>query len=258
MSNEQPYGPQGIWILLIILAAIAFGATPVFVRHLTEAGTPPEMIAFYRYALTALVLLPFMSLRLDRLGATVLGLLAGAAIGLGWIGYVLVLGKTKIAVAGIYYMTYPLFAMLFALALTGHRPGLRGSLAVVMILVAAWIALTPGLLAAITLDMILMGLAAPVAFGFAIAVALGWLGILNPLQKIGSVALGASLALAAMVLWQSPDPKIFIAPGTDWANVLGLAALSALIPSLIYAIAAPRIGAIRTATAGALELPAMA
>lgn len=256
--KDQPYGPQAGWILLIMCAAIAFGATPIFVKRLIEIGTPPELIAFYRYVVTALVLLPFLSLRLSRVRATSLGLVAGVAMGLGWIGYVTSLSKVPVAVAGIYYLSYPLFAILFALALTTHRPGVRGALAVVMIIAAGWVAMTPGLAAVLTPEMVLMGLGAPIAFGFAIAVAIGWLGPLNPLQRLGSVALGATLALAAFVLWQQPDPKIFLPTTAILMPVLGVGLLTALLPSMIYVIGAPRIGPVRAATAGLLELPAMA
>lgn len=253
--SERPYGPQAIWILAVLLASICFGLVPVFARWLGAAGVAPELIAFYRFPVIAILLLPAFRLRGGSLRATGMGMLAGAAMGLGWIGYVMTLERTSVATAGVLYLTYPLFTMVFALVLLRQRPGLMGILAAAMVAGAGWLVVAPGEAGALTLDIVALGLVAPASFGFGITVLTGWLGALNPLHRMGAVALGACVGLAPLV---AQHPVAEIVPGPDTLPIVaGIAICTALVPGLIYVIAAPRIGALKTAVAGSIELPTM-
>ena len=50
---------------LVVLACFCFGTIPFFARSLSDAGMAPYAVAFYRYGLSAVVLLPIL-LRLPR------------------------------------------------------------------------------------------------------------------------------------------------------------------------------------------------
>lgn len=257
MSDERPYGPQGIGILLVMIAAIGCGTTPVFTKWLIATGAPYEVISFYRFVFTAILMLPFVSLRADMLAATGMALLAGAAVGLGWTGYAMLLSEATVVTAGVIYFVYPLFTLLFAIAMIGWTPSVRGSMAALLVVGAAAVALQPVLFQPLSLETVLVAFAAPLSFGFAVVISYGWLQVMNPLQRLGSVAFGACLGVLPLVLLRhSPEALI---PATDQiALIIGLGAGAALIPSFIYVVAAPRIGAIKAAFAGSIELPVMA
>jgi drug/metabolite transporter (DMT)-like permease len=50
---------------------------------------------------------------------------------------------------------------------------------------------------------------------------------------------------------------ILPARAEGWVLVAGLAAVTALLPQLLYTLACPRVGPARSAAAGSLELPTM-
>ena len=257
MSDDRPYGPQGIGVLLIMIAAIDFGAAPVFTKWLISTGAPVEVISFYRFVIAAVLLLPFIGLHPGTFGALIMGLLAGAAMGLGWIGFATLLTEATILTVGIIYLGYPLFVLITALIMLGIVPGVRGSMAACLVIGAFAVALKQIFLVDLTWQVTLIGLAAPLSFGFAAVVSTGWLQVLNPLQRLSSVTLGACLGVLPLILMRYPA-DVLVPAADQWALVIGLGAGTALIPSFIYAVAAPRIGAIKTAISGSLELPTMA
>lgn len=254
--SDAPYGPgQIFWVLIVLIAAVAFGTAPIFVRELTAVGVEPAAIAFLRYALTALVLLPFLSLRGGKLIATLMGMLAGMVMGFGWIGFVSAVNGTTIAIAGILYLSFPMFTMIFAWALLGEIPGSRGFLAGAMAFVGVAIAINAGVVTDLTMIGVIFALSAPLAFGFAITIQTGWLGRLNPLEQLACVPFGTCLGLAP-IAWFNTDGEI-IPPTADWLTILAFAVGTSLLPSLVYVIGAGRIGRFRAALAGSVELPAM-
>ncbi len=49
---------QTIAALGVLFASICFGIVPYFSRNLTDQGLAPHAVAFYRYIITAVILLP--------------------------------------------------------------------------------------------------------------------------------------------------------------------------------------------------------
>jgi len=254
--NDQPYGPGQLYCMVMVaIAGICFGLAPYFVRSLMGAETDPSVIAFARFALTALVMLPFLSLSGRKGSATFMGIVAGILMGFGWIGFIMTITHATVAHAGVIYMSYPMFTMLFAWVLLGDPPGPRGFLAGFMVLTAVYICLTPDVVAHLTLKGIAIALAAPLSFGFAVAVMSGWLGRLSPLERLACVPFGACIGLAP-VMWVTTGGQL-VPESADWMMLIGLAVVTLLVPGVLYAIAAPRIGLLRTAIGGSIELPAM-
>jgi drug/metabolite transporter (DMT)-like permease len=62
--------------------------------------------------------------------------------------------------------------------------------------------------------------------------------------------------LAPLILATQPAALI-PTDGTVWIHLLGLGLVTALLPQLLYVLAAPHVGPARTAAAGAVELPVM-
>ena len=233
-----------------------FGLVPLFARGLTEAGMSGPAISFFRYLLAALVLSPFLVVRGPGRGASLWGLLAGASMGLGWVGYVEALEVLSVSTAGVYYMTYPLFTVLIGWLGFRDPPGIRTLFAASMILTGAIVATggtdetLPGARA------FAFALMAPASFGLAINILARKLVAIPPLSRIPCVCLGALIALLPLIV-SMPVAQVFPGETSGWLLLLGLSVFTALVPQLIYVIYSPRIGASASAMAGSTELPTM-
>lgn len=254
-DHPHHIGP-GLATVGIILASVGFGLVPYFARSLTAEGMAPHAIAFFRYAIAATVLLPFVWRARARWTALAWGLIAGIAMGVGWVGYVRAVEIVPVSTAGVLYMTYPVFTLLIAWLVFGDVPGRRAILASLMIVAAAALATSPATVTADQLPALVLSLAAPLGFGFGINVLVHKLTVLNPLARLACVSLGSVLGLMPLML-ATPAAAVFPVSASGWGLVAGIALGSALIPQLLYTVAAPVIGTARTAIAGSIELPTM-
>ena len=256
--SKAPARPTGAGFdtAMIALAALGFGLVPFFAKSLADAGMPASMVAFCRYMVAAVALAPF--LKLDRRGrvTTAWGIVAGAAMALGWISYVEALKSVPVAVLGVLYMTYPVFTLVVAWLWFRDRPAGRSMLAAGLILVAAVITMSPASVPPQILPAMLLSLAAPLSFGAAINILTNKLIHVPPISRIACVSMGAALGLAPLALTQDISAGLSVAVSSWWL-IFGLSLATALLPQLLYSIHAPRIGAARTAMAGSVELPTM-
>lgn len=251
IDRLRGWTPDGTTATLAIIGtSVAYAGASFFVRRLTDAGVPPTTVALARFAITALVLGRFVRLDQAHRRATLWGLGSGAAMAIGWIAFVRAVDTGSVATAGVLYMTYPLFAMLGLAILFGVRPSVRNVAGGLLVLVGAVAALGP------TGAVPWVALAAPATFGVATAVLTERLTSLDPFERLGSVAVGGTSALLPIALLAAPGPTV---PGSvaAWTWILGLGIGSALVPMLVYAVAAPRVGAARASVAGSVELPMM-
>jgi drug/metabolite transporter (DMT)-like permease len=173
-------------------------------------------------------------------------------MGTGWIVYVRTIDTADVAVAGVVQMTYPVFALVAAWLGFAVRPTSRSVTSSALVVVAAVVGLGVGARS----GMSPLLFAAPASFGFSVAVLTERLGRLDPFERLASVTVGASIAMSPLLLTLQRDQVVPTSIGAvGW--VLALGAISALIPMIFYAAAAPVIGTARTAAAGAFELPTM-
>ncbi len=240
----------------VFIASVCFGLVPYFGRSLTEQGMAPFAVAFYRYVLAAIVLLPILLRQTKAWREVLWGLVAGVVMGLGWIGYVTALETLPVSTVGVLYMTYPVFTVIVAWFLFGDRPTRRALIASGLILLAATIAGNPSAVPVNQLPALLFSLAAPLGFGFGICVLVHRLSRIPPLARIASVSLGSFLGLVPLMLMSDAD-QILPKNANDWFLIAGIAIVSALVPQLIYSVCSPIIGTSRTAVIGSVELPTM-
>lgn len=236
----------------IIGTSLAYASTAIFVRQLTDSGMSVVAVAFFRFALTALVLARFVNLEPTKRTATRWGLLSGVTMGGGWIVYVRTIDTADVAVAGVVQMTYPLFALVAAWWCFDVRPTTRSVASAALVVLAAGIGL--GVVTGAGLSPLIF--VAPATFGFSVAVLTARLGALDPFERLASVTVGASVAMSPLLLTLPIRQVVPTSIGAaGWVVAIG--AISALIPMTFYAAAAPVIGTARTAAAGAFELPTM-
>jgi len=255
-SAKRNATPYALAITGVLFASICFGFVPYFSRGLTDQGLAPYAVAFYRYILAAIVLLPALLLHRSKWREILWGLFAGAVMGLGWVGYVTALKTVPASTVGVLYMTYPVFTIAIAWALFGDHPTRRSLVAAGLIVVGAIIAGSP---ASVPLDQIptlLVSLAAPLGFGLGICVLVHRLSRIAPLARIASISLGSVIGLAPLII-SSEVSEVLPKGGNDWFLIVGIGLVTALIPQLIYTVCSPIIGATRTAVVGSIELPTM-
>lgn len=238
----------------VLLASIGFGLVPYFAKSLTEEGLAAHAVAFYRFLLAASLLWPLLILERRQWRAILWGVLSGALMGVGWIGYVLALGAVPVSTVGVIYMTYPVFTVLLAWGLFSERPTSRSLTAGLTIVAAAALASSPVVVAPAQLPFVLIAFAAPLGFGFGIAVLVHKLSVISAPARIASASMGAALGLAPLVLL-SDASEIVPSDGEAWLLIIGIALGTALVPQMIYVVCAPVIGAARAAVLGGIELP---
>lgn len=240
---------------LVVAASACFGLVPLFARLLLEAGLSAEAIAFYRFAFSALVVLPFMGRIFRRRGQAALVFGAGLVMGLGWMVWVQALDFVPVASAGVVYMSYPMFTIILARLLVGQAISGRAMGAAVLILAAA-LALAPSAFASGQALDLLRCLPAPIAFAFIIVVLSSMARDLGTLERMGCGMLGAVVGLLPMVL--SGDVESVVpATGDAWLLILAMGAVTAAVPQMIYTFATAIVGPSRSAAAGSIELPTM-
>ncbi|MEM7597152.1 MAG: DMT family transporter [Pseudomonadota bacterium] len=240
----------------VLFSSIGFGLVPYFSRGLTDDGLAPHAVAFYRFALAAVFLLPLVLRNLTQWREICWGLATGVAMGVGWIGFATALKTAPASTLGVIYMTYPVFTVLLSWVLFSDPPTRRALFACGLIFLAAFVAAGPGAVAAEHIPALLLALFAPIGFGFSICALVHRIARLEPLARIASVALGAVLGLAPLMLSSAPA-EVLPKDRETWVLIVGIATVSALVPQLIYTICSPIIGASRSAVFGSIELPTM-
>lgn len=255
-TQTGPAIPYALAVAGVLVASICFGLVPYFSRGLTQQGVAPYAVAFYRYIVAAILLLPVLIVHRKAWREICWGLAAGAVMGLGWIGYVTALEALPASTVGVLYMTYPVFTLVIAWALFSDAPTRRALLASGLIVLAAITAGAPASVSPQHIPTLLAALAAPFGFGFGICVLVHRLSRIAPLARIASVSLGSVLGLSPLIL--SADVQQLLPEGqSDWILIIGIGLVTALVPQLIYTICSPLIGASQTAVVGSIELPTM-
>ncbi|MCP4768031.1 MAG: DMT family transporter [Gammaproteobacteria bacterium] len=242
---------------VVLLSCFCFGTIPYFAKTLTDSGMASYAVAFYRYGLSALILLPVL-LRLPaaQLKTVIWGVASGAAVGLGWIGYVSALKTVPVSTVGVLYMTYPVFTILIGWLWFHDKPSNRALVATTMVIAAAFIASSPAAVEPRLLPAMLISLTAPISFGLGINILIHKLTPINPLARVASFTFGAAVSLLPLLILSEPR-AVLPQDIAGWQLIAGLALGTALLPQLLYTIFAPMIGAARSAVAGSVELPTM-
>lgn len=242
--------------LMVSLSTLGFGLVPWFAKELLAAGIAVVAVAFFRFFLSGLVLLPFVARAPEKRGESLWALATGVVVALGWLGYAKALESEPVATLGVIYMTYPLFTLLIAWIWQGLRPSPRALGGGLLVLLAALLALAPAALLPGSLGTLLLAFTAPASFGFGITVLTLKLHRLTAVERSAGFFLGAVLGLLPLIV-SLPVSRILPSGPEAWLLILGISLVTALIPNLLYALAAPFIGPGRTAMAGSVELPTM-
>lgn len=241
---------------LVILSCFCFGTIPYFAKTLIDSGMASYSVAFYRYGLSALILMPLLWAPGAQLKTIAWGILSGVSVGLGWIGFVYALRTVPVSTVGVLYMTYPVFTLIIGWIWFRDLPSRRAITAALIVIMAAMLASSPAAVDPRHLPALLVSLSAPISFGFGINVLIHKLTPIKPIKRVATFSVGASLSLLPLVMLAAPGSST-PQSADGWWLVAGLALGTALLPQLLYVSFAPMIGAARSAMAGSVELPTM-
>jgi len=250
----RPMG-TGVATVLVVLTSVLMGSVPVFARALTDAGLSAVSVSFYRNLLGTVLLAGLLRFGPEKRASTIWALVTGVLMGLGWAAYVRALDVVSVSTAGVIYMSYPMFAIVLARLVFGRRASPRALGGGAIVLAASAVALGPEIDGGAS-GFLLLAFAAPVSFGFAVAVLTERLTPLRPIERVAPIAGGSTLGLLPIMVTQSAAQSI-PADLSTWALALGIALCTAIGPQWVYSAAAPNVGAARAAVAGATELPTM-
>ena len=242
--------------LVIVACAICFGSVPIFVRELQGLGNGPATIALYRYGFSALILLPFLPLERHKRASALLVAGAGAVLGLSLIGYLDAVGNAPVAAAGVVYMSYPVFAALFAWALLRQALTWRSLMAAGLVIGAAALLLDPTVLSHEVMSALVWAIPAPIAFGFLVVVLSGMASELSALERTVCGLSGSILGLLPLAI-QEGQGSVLPVSSQEWGLIIAMGLATALIPQVLFTIACQKVGPVRTAAAGSFELPTM-
>lgn len=238
------------------MGAAMFGTVPLFSIALLNSGLEPEAVAFWRFATIAVLLAPTLIGMREGLRPLLWAVGGGAAMGLGWIGYVAALQHMPVAEASLLYMTYPFFAIAIATLIFQERTRIAHLVAAGLVLIAAataWPATGAG---GVPLSAVGLALLAPAAYGLILNIVSHRLKDLAPLRAVAAIGLGSALAIFPLLLCQPVEAVIPQQPSA-LAWMLGFSLVTALLPQTLYVLCAPHVGPARTAIAGSFELPSM-
>ncbi|MDN3718610.1 EamA family transporter [Roseibium salinum] len=184
-------------------------------------------------AFSALFLLPFVPLERHKRGGALLLAGAGAVLGLSLIGYLEAMTRAPVAAAGVVYMSYPVFAALFAWVLLRQALTWRSFLAAGLVLGAAALLLDPSSLSSEILSALLWAIPAPIAFGFLLVVLSGPAGQLNSLERTVCGLLGSVAGLLPLALQEGQGTVLPSSP-EQWGLIVAMGLMTVLIPQVLF------------------------
>jgi len=239
--------------VLVLIASACFGLGPALGQFAADNGLSPLVTTVWRFVIPVLVLLPFLPRAFAYGRLAFIGLAVGAIAALGMVAYFTALRHLSVATVSVIYFTYPLFTILLDRLLFGERIRGRAVAACVLIIAAAVVVVSPGSLTGGRAEILLVALASPVGFAILIVALARTLKPIPVLPRASVGLTGALAGLAPGLLLFDTGPLLPTAPQAA-AVFVGFAAITTVIPQLLYTAGSGHAGAGLTAIAGAFEL----
>ena len=253
--KQTRYSPAQVrlGVLMVAAGSVCFGMLPIPLEVLRGEDVKSGSTLVIRYISAVALLIFWVMWRRPRWQLSVSALVAGAALGGGTIvlfeGYAVLPASMNILV----FYTYPVFALLFARLLFSVAIELRMAVAVVLVIIAAILIMSPGDIAGIPIVEVLFVFLAPMCY----ALYLCCVGDVGDQPGPGMRTLQVSLgAFAVVVAWQ-----IYSEPGMHWPHTTAgwvalayVGLITGLVATLLVVTGTVLAGSNRSAVAGSLEL----
>ena len=220
--------------MMMVGAAIGFGSGPVLSQLLLLQEFSPETIALYRFAIPALLVLPwlasFRSYPAEYLRCIALGIFSA----LGMLAFLYSFSWLPATTVILTYYTYPLFAMLIGWAFFGHILTRNRLIAGALIMLAVAIMQKPEAAGHLSWQALLLCFMAPVSYALLINYVARPVQVLKVSERMSAMLAGHLIILVPLSFWQLP--VIFIPQSSEqlWL-ILALGILSAALPQYLFA-----------------------
>ena len=241
-----------------ILAGASYGTNPLFAKPLLQAGlSVPEML-FFRYSISALLMLAWLLLRRESLRVTwqqlrlliLLGILFSCSSLFLFLSYLFI--PSGLATTLVYL--YPVFVALTMVALRIY-PGWQTWLSIIATFLGIILLAKPTEGAAIALPGILLAIVSALSYAF-------YLVIVNRSKRIRNIS-EHTLTFFALLTGTVLFMVLMVAGGnytagcldsvTDWCCVICLAVFPTMISMLTLALSTRCIGPTKTSVLGVFE-----
>ena len=239
--------------LLIIAAAIGFGLNPMLAQLLMAEGLNPQLVSLYRFALPALILVPWLRLQTHEYTEALRMFVFGIFNGLAMLAYFNAMVHIPVTLAIFIYYSYPVISLLVGWLFYGKRPTPNRIISALLIIVAASLVFEPQALKSEQWLPLLSCFLAPLMFALSIHYWSSPRRPLAPLQRmrcglLGHIAVLLPLAIISQPITWLPQSS----SGYLWLIALG--GLATSLPQYLFTLGAPKAGAEQTSIAGAIEL----
>ncbi|MEO0938915.1 MAG: DMT family transporter [Pseudomonadota bacterium] len=257
--TELPNQGSGFALALVMAAACLFGLNPIFAKLAFEGGLDPIGALVWRFGLPCLLLAPFWLKPRPTVPQTpmrrpiVIALGAGVIMGLGMLAYFAALETLTVGTAAVIYFTYPAFTILIGLIVFKESPTRQALAACALVIVASALVIGAPTVGPDDLSAVALCFAAPVAFAILLQALGRGLGAMTPLSRAGVLVLGHLIVLIPFLMLQT-EIQALPTSTRGWVGAVGLAFAASLLPQLLMATGAPKIGATRTSLLGSFEL----
>ena len=238
-------------VLLVAAGAICYGLLPRPLEILRDEGVGSTSSLLVRFGVSIVVLAAIVTWRRCAGGSFAVPLLAGLGIGAATIflfeGYAWLPAPTAILV----FYTYPAFTLVLASLLFRAGMEWRMILAIVLVLGAAGLIVTPGNLGATPLDGVLITFGAPLGYGLYLACLGAAAGHVLWRTLIVSIA-----ACMVIVFWHLVSDASFTLPVSTqgWISLGWVGLGTGIVATSMVVAGTAMAGSGRSAVAGSTEL----
>lgn len=240
-------------IVTAALGALGFGLMPIFAKIAFESGVGPVSLMVWRYGVASLIGLLYC-IEFVRLGRQVIGpLLAGALFGGVNVFYFYGLQHLPVALTGIIFFSFPLFAILFEVLFFRVSFTLKKSVSLLFILAATLMSFSFESMGGLDVIWIALTFISPAGYGLFLVLSSRFLAKSTVTQRMPGIYFGA---LFVMML-----TSLFLHGSIEWPNSANglIACLLIGVVSTVGALTLTMIGlklagSFRTSVAGASEI----
>ena len=246
-------GRVRLGVVSVALGAVGFGLLPIFLEHLRADGVDSGSSLAARFGGSAVLLAFWVAIRRPAWRGIGLALVAGAGIGGGTVflfeGYARLPASTAILV----FYTYPAFALALARLVFGVPIERRMLAAIVMVVLAACLILSPGSIEPDLLPVVLATFGAPLGYGVYLVCLARIPAAVDPALKtlVLTVSAGVVAGLYALAV---EDGFAWPVSAMGWASLGYMTVVTGVVGIVLIAIGAALAGSGRAAVAGSSEL----
>ncbi|MDI3325584.1 DMT family transporter [Pontibacterium granulatum] len=239
--------------MMLTGAAMGFGLSPMLAQILLQQGMSPEVVALYRFAIPALLVLPCVRVFKVQPAESMRTFALGAFAALGMLAFLYSFTWLPATTVILTYYTYPLFALAIGWALFGHGLTRNRLISAALILLAVLTMQGPLSQHQIPLGVLCIGFVAPASYALLINYLSNPVQHLKTGERMSACLVGHLAVLIPLTYWQAPAIVLPQSEDQLWL-ILAIALLASAFPQYLFARGAVLAGMERTTMISTSEI----